>query len=693
MKEFNLLTDVPIINNRDELKQWLRPIYIVSDYLTDHETYKIFYQKLYNVLKGCFVIYECRTFPIRFKFNKEDQKEHTMEFRHFILNLIAWYPFVELNDISVLDESFILHGEQIPELRDYINDKLITTLKDYHIKSTTINYDISEVLHNFRKISEDFSLILGLNFSEYDFIDAYNTNEEIRDMMECTFDPNMQPHEIEKLLQQYQEREIEIYKSMPENPIGIILRAGTGIKHKQFTEFTISEGLKPTIEGKTIPLPIENSTILRGANKPSYHFIDATGARKSLVMNKKVMGRAGYFGKIVLMLARTLSISPFTSDCNTKHLVEYDIKSKKILKKLDGKFYKLFDSDELKMIDYKKDIDLIGKKIKVRSPATCACGDYVCAKCIGKSAVINSDISDGYSAFESEEITKVVNQSILSAKHLLTTNSEVIEFNKDFYDFFNIVGGEVYPLINNTTIDKIEDWAIYINPDDMKKVDEMDEDSLYNTMIYNGRFYVRNVKDRSVEDIEIQVKNDKEIFITEEALDLKKKGKGLIRFKDMDDDTQLFELVILNNELTKPLYSIMNLLNKAKKDDMADIDESIDSICQKFLELLIESNISANVVAGELIINRLIRSVKDLYVRPNFEEEELEPYQIFTVSKALEKNKSPLIGLSFQNIKRQLLSDDLYEERNGTSYIDPFYFVNIPTDNLKKYSKIMSSNE
>ena len=129
----------------------------------------------------------------------------------------------------------------------------------------------------------------------------------------------------------------------------------------------------------------------------------------------------------------------------------------------------------------------------------------------------------------------------------------------------------------------------------------------------------------------------------------------------------------------------MDLLNKQKVEE---IDETIDSTSQKFLDLLIESGIAANVIAAELIINRLIRSMENSYDRPNFLKEELEPYNIYTVSKALEKNKSPLIGLSFQNIKRQLLSDELYEERNGTSFIDPFYWTDIPTDNLREYAKL-----
>lgn len=404
-------------------------------------------------------------------------------------------------------------------------------------------------------------------------------------------------------------------------------------------------------------------------------------------MNKHVMGRAGYFAKICSLLARTLSMSTTVSNCGTKHLVEYEIKSKKHLAKLNGKFFKnRLEDDDLKLLNSKTDTDLIGKKIYVRSAATCALGDCVCAKCMGATAITNFDIATGVSAFESEEITKIVSQSILSTKHLLTTNSEVISFNKEFYDFFTIFGGEINPIINNNEeVPNIEDYAIYIDPRDIIKMDEQDYDSLYNTCIGNGRFYIRNLNKGPESDILIQAEGEKEIFLTEDALKFRNKRKGLIYFSDLDDDVKLFEMVIMNKELTKPLYDLMNLLNKQKD---SEIEETIDSISQKFLDLLIESNIGANVIAAELIINRLIRSVKNKYDRPDFTQEELEPYQIYTVTRALEKNASPLIGISFQNIKRQLISDELFTERDRTSFIDPFYWTNIPTKNLKEYDKL-----
>lgn len=299
----------------------------------------------------------------------------------------------------------------------------------------------------------------------------------------------------------------------------------------------------------------------------------------------------------------------------------------------------------------------------------------------------------GLSAFESEEITKVVNQAILSTKHLLTTNSERIEFNDEFYNFFSIYGGDISPIINdNKDVKDIEDYVLYIDPEDIAMTDEMDDDSLYNSYIKTGTFYIYHNKTPD-KKIEMKLKNVKEIFITEEATELMNSNKGVIPFNQMDDDTNLFSIVFMNRELTAPLYSLMSMLDKnSSKDDDEDVKESIETMSQKFLDILVEAGIGANVIAAELIMNRMIRSIAHPFDRPDFTKDEVEPYTIYTVSKALEKNKSITVGLSFQNIKRQILSDDTFTDRNGTSYLDAFYQTNVSTDNYREYAKLIREN-
>src|SRR5699024_5447537 len=109
----------------------------------------------------------------------------------------------------------------------------------------------------------------------------------------------------------------------------------------------------------------------------------------------------------------------------------------------------------------------------------------------GKTVNINSDILNGYSIYETEEVTKVINQNILSTKHLLSTKTIDIEFNPEFDKFFKIIAGEINPVIrNNKAVPNIDDYAIYIDPKNIVKLNEQDYDSLFNTLIYNGKFTI-----------------------------------------------------------------------------------------------------------------------------------------------------------------------------------------------------------
>ena len=266
---------------------------------------------------------------------------------------------------------------------------------------------------------------------------------------------------------------------------------------------------------------------------------------------------------------------------------------------------------------------------------------------------------------------------ILSTKHLLTTVSEKIVFNGDFYKFFNLYAGEINPILNNPDIKDLDDWAVWINPNSIQKSEELDDDSSFNTYI-TGKFYIQNLVTK--EYIEIYTDEDREMYLTEDCLDLMKKGKGYIKFKDMSEDTTLFELVIMNNELTKPLYTLMSLLNTVDKENP---NRSYSEMAQKFTELLLEAHIDAMAISGEIIINRLIRKDPDTdFERPDFSQDELEPYQIYTILRALSNNKSALIGLASQDIKKQILSDDLVTKKTGHSYIDPFFKKKTSTKRL-----------
>lgn len=288
--------EIPIISNVKELQKELKPIYIIADYMKSDEDYIIFQEKIYNIMKGCFEHRECREHHVRFKFYATDKETHELELRHFIVNMFLWFPYVELYGIKALNKTHILDCRKDTNARNFpkfINDVLITTMREYNIRNTSMNYHLSEALYSIRRISIDFSLIMGLNMSTELFVDVYNKYPRMREIMTTQFSDDMQPSEVEEELDKLMNEEIEIFKNDNTTSIGVILNAGTGIKGKQLSEFTINGGFKPSLDGKTIPIAINSNTMVGGLNKVSSLYIDALGARKSLIMNKQVMGRAG----------------------------------------------------------------------------------------------------------------------------------------------------------------------------------------------------------------------------------------------------------------------------------------------------------------------------------------------------------------------------------------------------------------
>lgn len=270
---------------------------------------------------------------------------------------------------------------------------------------------------------------------------------------------------------------------------------------------------------------------------------------------------------------------------------------------------------------------------------------------------------------------------ILSTKHLLTTISEEIKFNKEFDTYFTLYMGQVNPIISDSKVKNLDDYAIWIDPNDIKKADDLDDDYAFNTYI-SGTFYVYNLVTKEHTKI---FTDDREMFLTDECLDLMKKGKGFIKFKDMDEDTILFDMVIMNNELTKPLYSLQNVLNTGKENI-----KSYHEMTQRLIELLVEANIGAMALSVEILVNRVIRKdPDDDFRRPDFRKKDIGKYQLYTVLKALENNKSPIVGLASQNIKRQLLSDDLVTRKTGTSHLDPFAKKETSTKRLKEIHNIL----
>lgn len=641
-------------------------IIIIEHVADDVKKYKKTIEKYYDYIKQGFEYKELRTCPVYFKFfDREDSYIHQLQLRHFVTNLMFWEPMVRIGMFEKMDETYIVDCTKISAdlIKEYIDNKIIIPFRTV-VGNRKLNKIIHDMIYNLSRISTDFNIILGLSINVETFIDLSNRNPRFNEIIRTKIDENMQPNEIEKYLDDLLEEQVQILKT-EDNLLKPILITRAGIKEKQLAEFSINGGLKPDLDGNTIPIPINSNFLVGGLGNITNYYIDALGGRKSAIMNKTVMGRSGHFSRMIMLLASSIKLNKHLDDCGTVHPVQFNIKTKKHLERLKGRWYRELYSRQYKVLKG-DETHLIGQDILVRSPITCASKD-ICKKCYGELYHTNKDL-ESIGGYAGAKITEPLSQSILSSKHLLTTQSEKVEFNEEFYKFFTISANEI---ILNTQNDNLNKYSLLLIKKNIETIHEFDESE------FNSYVTIFHVKDKKTGEIyEIQEKKAKELYISPELRELiestrqNNKDYYEIDLAKIGDDERIFVVEISNNELTKPLYDIMYLLNnKTKRKGY----ETINKMAQRLLDLLIESKIKSDSVHGEVLIRPLVRSKKNILETPDFSKyDAIHNYEILTVEAALQKHPSVLVSLSFQDLGRQL-TNPLTFKKKDPSFIDPLF--------------------
>ena len=628
------------------------PDIIVISRLDTYDKFDDVYYKVYYAICACIEIPECKKFPIRFKFYPEDETIYELSMPKFLLNMNAWRPLIELNDIQryynrrieVLDESFVVGTMMSDALRVGLESKVLRVLDDYGITFERLSELLKVVIERYQEISCEFALTDKSSIMTYEsvFLNDYRRSQKIRELNNIEIPQTMQTADVEQLLRE-----------------------------------------------KTSELVQEFGNI----DATSY-YIAATGARLSAIMNKAHMGEAGYLSRNLILASRTMTLSKTTFDCGTKHLLPLTVTDSTFLHRLENKWYCEHLGEPLDLIHYETHKHLIGKRIWIRSLITCACGDEVCHVCYGQDSHLVMNMP-GMAIFNTEVYSEPVSQNILSTKHLLFTAANKITFNTTFNKYLKFSAGDVF-------MKEADEWdsgvpmdhlAIRIEEGNVVPVNQQDIAD-YNTFGNNieSPFFIYNMRTKEYEKVDIL--NTESMFIDATSMKFFKrvtdKKTGITYYEITFDtlsrelDGRLLSIDIKNNGLTDNLYMIMNILNKdaSKYDDYS-------ALAQDFFEKLIHAGIRCRHVQAEVILNRLVRDANNLYERPDFRQSKPPAYKILTLNQALLKTRAPTVSFSYQELKRQILSDDLYTEKNGSSYLDPLYSEKVKTSRLKKYAQVV----
>ena len=698
--------NLPTIRKLSHSEKYWEDIIIMSIY----DTYELFdelYYRVYYYMCACWEVKECIKYPLKFKFYPEDKEIYELTAPKFLLNINAWRPLIELhevqkyyqNKIEVLDESFIVGVMMSETLREGLVARVMQELTDYGISFERRSELVQTVIERYQQASIEFALVDTRSVLTYEntFLDGYRANEKIRELNNLVIPQTMQTADVEQeLTKRHKELLTELDRT--QNPLRYISRAGNHIKDKQVQELFISFGQIPDISGNVIPYTMQGNGFSTGYVDPATYFIAASGARLSAIMNTEYMGDAGYLSRNLVLMSGTLKLSRTMFDCGTQHLLPLTVTDNRFLHRLENKWFCETLGAPLQLLHYADHRHLIGQRIWVRSLLTCAGGDEeVCHVCYGRDSMLVMNMP-GMAIFNTEVYSEPVSQNILSTKHLLYTEANKLLFNTAFDKYFQFNAGDVY-------LKEREEWGSTIPTDGLSvRIDECNVIPVnqYDTTEHNtfgnqieSPFYVYNKKTKEYESVEII--NYESMFIDAESMKSfefiteKKTEKNYyeITFDALSEEMEgrLLSIDIKNHGLTDNLKMIMKLLDKE-----AGKYESYSELAQTFFDALISAGIKCRHVQAEVILNRLIRDTNNIYSRPDFKQFKHPDFVILRLNKALLNTNSPTIGLSYQEIRRQLLSDNLYQ-KDGKSYLDPLYASTIPTDRFKELYKIRKESE
>ncbi len=571
-----------------------------------------------------------------------------------LISLLIMKPYVGKGLSLTEEDLFGFPSVTEGNLNAYFN-RLIARFKgEADIDFDELRESVAESINEMSDLSGELNVLAGNSISFHDFVRLVSEDKKAKELFSQKIDRKMQFDEIEEKFNKLGKDIEKYFKTNTESELHPFVMSDTGINRKQLTQAIGFVGLKPDIDGSIIPVAIQDNYLHGLSNLESY-FINAKGTRKALITNSRMVRRSGY-------LTRKLSLSMIDRyhdnnlmDCNTRHHIVFEVASDKKLQQIDGRhYYEINESgervSELKTA-YASDKDLVGKKIGLRSPITCA-GKHVCKTCYGSElSEINKDLNTGLIAVM--YLTNPLTQKLLSAKHLLTTNTEKVEWGQGFQDMFSVDMNSIYFIDH--------DVSVSFSTKDLQ-ADEEDELPYITRMdVHYGK---KTSEYKTPKDIRFYV--DLKAIKSREADYDQESDTYTLNAKNFGSEDAVFTFQAKNNELTKSLEQIVDLIETVDHLGVRDYHGMVN----KFADLIIENGLSMASVHAEMIVSNLIRE-KESGKRIDFSKKSLDEYKIIRVTNSV--MDAPLsVSLAFERLDEQLVDLDTYE-KDGVSLMDHLY--------------------
>lgn len=656
-------------------------IYINTNILT-RESWESHYNSLLNLFKDGIESDEVHNAFIHITF--ADSERLDLSLPDYMLNLIMWNMLIR-TDIPICSYHVFFTDEiKKDTIKDYIDKFLIDTSRKRfsNIELNNIIDDTLYRIHDLDKFAFYFSNTVNLE----DNVFLMQKDPRFYDCMHVDIS-GVQLEDVKDYGMKYANESIDIIKHSRDilgydHCLADACRASEGINPKQYKEFAINIGTKPNNKGSVHSEGINSSFMNGGVASPVDYFIESSTGRAAQIIKFNNVGSSGYFARLLGLnnMDSKLNEDP-NYDCHSRNFIPIVIKDKKTLKMLNNRYYRDSPMGMEKLIK-KSDSWLIGHTVYLRSPITCASaarGKGVCYKCYGDLAytVFDSNVHFGLNIGRnaSETLSSSLTQKLLSAKHLLETHIEKLNWCDKFAELFEIEGNII------GLIDEVDyrDYKLIIDPESIESENDEDDDLSFNDddssssrTMFNE--YITEFDVIDPEGIMHHISNDKgaKLYISNELGGIiKRKNKHIDEVYNVDfsdiKGIPLFIVNIQNNELSKTLEHLEHLLNN--NGTMKGLD--LPMLLQELIKTVIDGGLNIASVHLELIVSNQVRDPSNILERVKWWMDN-PPYEILSLNKALTFNPNITISLSYQKVAKTLYSPISFKKK-AASFMDLFF--------------------
>ena len=622
----------------------------------------------------------------------ENNKTIRLTIPDYFMNLIMWRMILFTNNKIEAKHIFFpkqLTGKYIAE---YINKNLIIPNRK-KVDNRKLNNVIDDTLNTFKQLDQ-FSLYFANTANVTDDIYMEKKIPRYRELLHV--DLSGTPLEDVKDEGMKLTNELIDYIKDSKQYLGFdhslanAFRSKESIKPRQYKEATVHIGTKPDGRGGIFKHNTNHSFLNGGVAELADYFIDASNGRIAQILSKKNVGTSGSYARILGLnsIDSRLHEDP-EYVCDTCNLERYEVKNKDFFNQVIDRYFRWSEEGTTSADDILITRDmadqLIGKTIYLRSPITCASaarGEGICFRCYGDTAYTNININIG--KFAAEIISSQLTQRLLSAKHLLESNPiRIIWNNKEAFDMLFDTGVE-NNIIRLKSGLNLKGAYLQINIDDIVLENEDDDYSEdINVVLYNEyvpKFTIIG-NDKNIPTVEFYGSNDDNLYISSALNHIIKTrgeeddGKYIVPLTALVDK-DIFLLDLRNDELSKTMYRLMDIINKNSVTLTMDRNE----ILQAYNEAIINGGIEAMSVHGEVLIMNQLRNFYDPCEHVDWTVPHAK-YQLLTLHQALLKNPSICITLLYSHLSKVLYSP-LSFKKHHTSVVD-FLFMRQPQKFIK----------